>query len=1288
MLKISVYLARHGSRLFVRLARVGILLLFIAGAGTLLLSRYWILPGIERYHDQVAYALGNAVGRPVTIGRIEADWHGFRPRLLMVNVRFLDQHGAAALGLDKVEGEVAWTSLFSGEFRLYSLALDQPDLTIRRDKQGEVFVAGIPVSGTPSGGSSADWLLNQSRIEVRDARITWLDEQHGVPPLVFNEVNLLIDNGWRSHRFALRALPPKELSAQLDVRGDFRGASFSDMSDWKGQLFTQLDYADVAAWRTWLPLPVPLSSGKGAMRSWVEVEKGEISQVTADLALSAVRTRLASDLPMLDLRTLHGRVGWRDGAQGMEVSTRGLSLRLRNGFELSPTDFYLRYALSPEMGQASGEVRANTLDLLGLSTLSEYLPFSRGFKRKLAAFAPRGKVTDLHANWDWQGDADKLLRFKLKARFNGMAMQQVGDIPGFSGLTGKVDGSDESGTLSLNSRNFTLTAPGIMPEKLLFDTISAQVGWHTDREGLEVSFGNIALVNADMNGILSGTYRTLEGSPGAVDISGHFTHAVAKHVDRYIPIGAIGKDAHAWLGSGLVGGRSDDVSLRLMGDLNKFPFSDGKDGVFQVRARIKDATVEFLKEWPRIDSINGELLIDGKRLEVTAPAAITAGNALHNVNVVIPDLMNRDLSLQVYGEAAGEAARALEYIRKSPVRNILGGFTDDATALGGGELKLHLDIPLTGTRPLKVSGNYRFKDADVDLGRGIPLLQQISGELMFTESSVSSRNLAMKTLGGPATLEVKSSDNARAIGVYASGNANMDELRTVSPHPLLRYLHGGSPWNLVVTVQGSQAEVRFDSGLVGLVSDLPAPFAKLASEKVPLSFRQKIQGNQQEQSLQYGELVSAHLASNKEADQWKLERGLVAFGKQKKWPEREGLWLVGEIPHLSLVGWTPLLGMIGGESDKPGSGPGIAGANLLIRKVTGYGQSVADLRITPPPHVKSGEFSAHLASKEITGEVTWLPASRGELHIDLKNLSLSGGGKAAGKQAEPDGEGKPVPAAEEKGVGESPEIYIKADNLTYQGKQLGKLEIQAKQSRGDWRLDHVYLVNPDGKLTADGNWLTSGALPQTQLNVRLEITNLGNILARSGYPDTVKGDRLSTLEGKLIWSGDPGDFNYSALGGTLRLTVGKGQFLKIDPEVSGLLRILSLQAFNLAATFSDGYVFDGINGTATINQGVITTEDFKVDGVPATVTMKGMVDLNHETQNLRIKVQPEVRRGTTALIAILGTPIAAGGYWLADKILGSPVERLVSVEFNVTGTWAKPVVSKVGDKKAAAAEIK
>src|SRR5665811_511054 len=128
-------------------------------------------------------------------------------------------------------------------------------------------------------------------------------------------------------------------------------------------------------------------------------------------------------------------------------------------------------------------------------------------------------------------------------------------------------------------------------------------------------------------------------------------------------------------------------------------------------------------------------------------------------------------------------------------------------------------------------------------------------------------------------------------------------------------------------------------------------------------------------------------------------------------------------------------------------------------------------------------------------------------------------------------------------------------------------------------------------------------------------------------PNTVKNGS-GTLIANLTWDGQPDDFNYASLDGTLKLDTGRGQFLKMDPGIGKLLGILSLQALPKRITldftdvFSAGFEFDNINGHATIKRGVMQTQDLHIDGSSAKVTMKGRVNLNDETQNLRVEILP------------------------------------------------------------------
>jgi uncharacterized protein (TIGR02099 family) len=1295
MLKTSLRLAWRGLNHLTRIALVGAVLLALAGGALVLGLRYWILPDIEHYHGLITGSVSQAIGQPVSIGKIEADWRGMRPHLLLTDVRILDKNkpDMTALALQHVDGVVSWKTLLRGEVRLYRLELDQPDLLVRRDAQGLLHIAGVALTDQSSGQNGlADWLLHQTYLVVRDARITWLDEQRATPPLVFNQLNLLIHNSWRHHRFALRALPPTELSAQLDVRGDFSGRSFNDLNAWRGQLYTQLDYADVAAWRTWLPLPAGFKRGRGALRGWLDVADGKVSQVTADLALADVQAQLGEGLTPLDLHTLRGRIGWMDSGQGVEVSTHQLSLQT-DSVEVKPTDFYLRLAYVSDKQPASGEVRANTLELANLVSLTDSLPLSHGLKKKLAEFAPQGTVSGLQAKW--QADVDKPVHYEVKAQFDQLSMKRVGKLPGFSGLSGELEGSETTGILSLNAHKLTVDAPQIMPEPLAFDTLTAQGSWQTKPQGMEVKFSNVSVANADLAGTVYGSFQSLPDSPGLIDLNISLPHAAIHHADRYIPLDALGEETHAWLRSALLDGQADDFHLRLHGDLNDFPFPENKKGIFQIQSRIRGGALEYAKDWPHIDNITGELLIQGKRLQVNAPSGMTVGAHLQKVSVTMPDMASPDMMLQVRGEVAGETARSLDFIQKSPVHGYIDGFTDGMKARGNGNLQLSVDVPLRGSKPVTLSGDYHFADNEVDMGDGVPVLYSANGDLQFTESTMRTKNFNAQILGGPATLVMQSGADG-TVQAKVHGKADMDSLRNKVSYPLLSRLHGGSDWDAEITVQKKLVDVLVTSNLSGLVSDLPAPLAKRGGEVVPLRFERKSVVTKQDViSLQYGRLLNARLLRREEGGDMVIKRGTVNFGGASKWLNRDGVWIAGTVPHLSLVGWGGLFSSAEGGTSGESSPFSIAGADLTIQRLDAYGLSMNGLHVNA--RNQDGVFTAKLAAKEINGEVSWQSEDKGKLVARLRNLTLGGGSSGTPSEADSGhlrGEKNEVlawePAASEDFTStELPALDLTVDELTWKDKQLGKMELLARQHGSDWHLEHMRITNPDGVLTADGKYHMAEGKKQTQLNLKLEISNAGHILARSGYPDSVKNGS-GKLEGEFTWRGAPDDFSYAALDGKLKLDTGNGQFLKVDPGAGKLLSILSLQALPTHITlgftdvFSQGFAFDSITGTAQIKQGVFETNDFRIDGLSAKVTMQGQVDLNRETQNLRVRILPTVGN-SVSLLGFAGGPLVGIGTFIANKILREPLDKLASFEYNVTGTWVNPSVTKIGQPAAGSA---
>jgi uncharacterized protein YhdP len=49
------------------------------------------------------------------------------------------------------------------------------------------------------------------------------------------------------------------------------------------------------------------------------------------------------------------------------------------------------------------------------------------------------------------------------------------------------------------------------------------------------------------------------------------------------------------------------------------------------------------------------------------------------------------------------------------------------------------------------------------------------------------------------------------------------------------------------------------------------------------------------------------------------------------------------------------------------------------------------------------------------------------------------------------------------------------------------------------------------------------------------------------------------------------------------------------------------------------------------------------------------------------------------LSAFAGGPVVGIGALIVSKILGNPLDKLMSFEYNISGTWENPNVIKVGE---------
>jgi uncharacterized protein YhdP len=368
---------------------------------------------------------------------------------------------------------VSWTSLPLFELTLKELTIEGPRLAIRRDRSGVLRIAGIEIDPEVVTGDLplTDWILRQREIVVRDALILWDDDLRNAPQLVLDRVQVRLENSFGHHRFGLKGTPPPELAAPLDLRGDLVFGSMKDWQNAQGRLFVRLDYADVAAWREWLPLPPEIGTGTGAMRIWFQFARQEATEIVADVELADVTAKLADDLPGIELRHLSGRVGTRKSGAGREVFVRTLAFTTMTGEQLDPVEFKLTVQERSGGRQESGAIEFDQLQLAPLVALAAHLPLPDQIRTDLARFAPRGTLT--HGRLRWEGPAESLRSYAAAAEFAQLGLTAQDAFPGATGLTGRFDATHEGGELRIASTNATLDLPRILPAPVAFDTLAS-----------------------------------------------------------------------------------------------------------------------------------------------------------------------------------------------------------------------------------------------------------------------------------------------------------------------------------------------------------------------------------------------------------------------------------------------------------------------------------------------------------------------------------------------------------------------------------------------------------------------------------------------------------------------------------------------------------------------------------------------------------------------------------------------------------------------------------------------
>jgi len=830
-----------------------------------------------------------------------------------------------------------------------------------------------------------------------------------------------------------------------------------------------------------------------------------------------------------------------------------------------------------------------------------------------------------------------------------------------------------------------LTLDGLFGQPVELDGISGRVRFRTGM----LEFDGLRLNHPEVEAVVDGRLQLVDGSP-FVDMLIRAPRVEPRVPQRWLPRRGLPPKTQGWLADALVELGSLRATATLFGNPKRWA-RRAAPGELGVDAEFESLTLAYARNWPPGEGLAGriEFLGDSMRAEITRGQV--AGTALVAPRVEIDDLRAAELEIELRtgdSDASGLArlthalpllgARdALERMRWSgsadaratlwyPVRQrenwrLLGrvDFTDAALALDGAGIGMHAirgTLPFTrrGLGPAELDGELRGESARFTIdGRWEPEFRlELDGRFpargVVPQSWLDRLPSAFSKLDGRADFRFRFATRPPLAGV------------TDAERPVL--------------------VLRIDSDLAGIGIELPRPLDKPRDDAWPLRAWVPLGSSLLPVRFDLDERFHGVLLVDERY--WQLGMTLGQEAAEPALPTAENFIVEGALGTLELDRWITILGDFddhgpaASESTAPTRLSGWLDVGLDGLDIARAGLGPVDLKLG-----RSGDYwQLDADGPNVAGTVRF-PASTAADRSLVFNFD-----RLYWPVPDPDIEHVwPEPAPPTRfDPRRLPTVSALIRDLRWGELDVGELRLTTHQDPQGLQIEQLSARRDGLELIGSGAWnRADDELPSTRMRLRLAAGNLGQSLRQAGFNLGLEGGQASVeLTGR--WPGSPLDFRLQRADGTLDVEIDGGALAEAGPGAGRLLGLVSLGSIprrlrlDFSDVFGEGLAFDRIAGQFRLDPPMAITDALKVSAPAADITISGRTDLARRTYDQLLTVRPGVSSTLPIIGLLAGGPVGAAAGAALDQIFSRPLKGISEIRYSVTGSWSSPKIEPVG----------
>ncbi|MGH8213997.1 MAG: YhdP family protein, partial [Rhodanobacteraceae bacterium] len=260
-----------------------------------------------------------------------------------------------------------------------------------------------------------------------------------------------------------------------------------------------------------------------------------------------------------------------------------------------------------------------------------------------------------------------------------------------------------------------------------------------------------------------------------------------------------------------------------------------------------------------------------------------------------------------------------------------------------------------------------------------------------------------------------------------------------------------------------------------------------------------------------------------------------------------------------------------------------------------------------------------------------------------------------------------------------PPLHISVADLRLGTSRLGETNFESAPTASGMRVARMDTQSKDARIRAHGDWNGNSQASRSQFTIDLAAGNLGRMLDAFGYRGLISGGQNAHALIKGSWPGAPSAFSLANLDGTLKVDVGEGRILDVQPGMGRLLGLFSITQLprRLTLDFGDvyksGFGFNSITGSFRMADGNAYTENLEIKGAAAEIQMRGRIGLRAHDYDQTVDVTPHTGGALAVVGAVVGGPIGAA----AGLALSRGINKVAHARYSITGSWTKPVITTI-----------